>query len=97
MKAGACSENLVSDAAGPETFTLGELLRLLEGVKLRNERAARSHQRRRAARRTPAGTLSWIRRCSTGVSQRITETAAPGPARLQRTPLSTTSAPMTTT
>ena len=44
-------EMLPREQFGPE-----ELLRWLEGVQLRNERARRSHQKRRAARRALAGT-----------------------------------------
>ena len=56
MKTGvyrAVPEMLPREQFGPE-----ELLRCLEGVQLRNELTGRSHQRRRAARRTPAGTPS---------------------------------------
>ena len=43
-------EMLPRDRFGPD-----ELLRWLENVQQRNERARRSHEKRRAARRAPAG------------------------------------------
>ena len=38
-----------------ERFGPEELLEWLEGTQERNERAKRSHEKRRAARRAPAG------------------------------------------
>ena len=43
-------EMLPRDRFGPD-----ELLRSLEDVQQRNERARRPHEKRRAARRSPAG------------------------------------------